>query len=132
MKYLSKYKIFENFDDDKNFIRDVLLELEDKGFSIQIRPDGMNGILMITEPTPYFIITLDTFRIKTFTFSDVKDELLTIKSYLEDRWITCGVLFSSDLHRTRVDIDEKDYDLLDNWFDTEDEGIVNLAVFFNI
>ena len=129
MKYLSKYKIFENFDEDKQFIGDVFLELEDKGFSIQIKPDGLNGILMITDPTPYFIIGLST-GIKTFTFSDVKDELLTIKSYLEDRWVTCGVLFSSSLHRTRVDIDEKGYDLLDNWFDTKDEGIVNLAVFF--
>jgi len=131
MKYLTKYKIFENFDEDKRFIEDVLLELEDKGFSVQIRPDGMNGILMITEPTPYFIIGVRP-DIRTFTFSDVKDELLTIKSYLEDRWITCGALFSSNLHRTRVDVDEKDYDLLDDWFDTKDEGIINLAVFFNI
>jgi hypothetical protein len=132
MKYLSKYKIFENFEEDKNFIGDVLLELEDKGFSIQIKPDGLNGILMITEPTPYFVISVSP-GMRTFTFSDVKDELLTIKSYLEDKWITCGVLFSNNIHsshRIRVDIDEKDYDLLDNWFDTKDEGIINLAVFF--
>jgi hypothetical protein len=32
----------------------------------------------------------------------------------------------------RVDIDESNYDLLDNWFDTGTSKIVNLGVFFKI
>ena len=77
---------------------------------------------------------LDIFIAKKdyFTFSEVKDELLTIKSYLEDRWVICGVVFENDRHRVRVDIDESNYDLLDNWFDTGTSKILNLGVFFNI
>lgn len=125
MKYLSKYKIFENFEEDKNFIRDVLLELEDKDFKIYVRTDGESSDLKIKR-TPYFLIAKEDY----FTFSEVKDELLTIKSYLEDRWVICGVVFENDRYRVRVDINEKDYDLLDNWFDTGTSKIVNLGVFF--
>ena len=67
-----------------------------------------------------------------FKFSDVKDELLQIKSYLGDRWFKCGVLFEGDPNRIEIHIDEKDYDNLDIDFNTEESGIVNLAVFFNI
>ena len=62
----------------------------------------------------------------------MKDELLQIKSYLGERWFKCGVVFENDPKRIEVYIDEKDYDNLDDWFQTSTTGIVNLAVFFNI
>jgi hypothetical protein len=128
MKYLSKYKIFENFEDDKKIIKDVLLELEDKDFNIYVRKDGQSSDLKITKRYPYFLIAKAGNQ--NFTFSEVKDELLTIKSYLEDRWVICGVVFEHEWNRVRVDINEKDYDLLDNLFDTGTTKILNLAVFF--
>lgn len=117
-----------DFEEDKNFISDTLLELEDKGYKVKISPDGISNNISIDEPTPYFIIQSD----KYFKFSDVKEEILQIKSYLGDRWFKCGVVFEGDPIRIEIYIDEKGYDHLDDWFQTSTTAIVNLAVFFNI
>jgi hypothetical protein len=136
MKKLKTYQNFNEsqinilqFEEDKNFISDTLLELQDRGFKIRIGHDGIARSFSITEPMPIFII--DSGRVY-FKFSDVKDELLQIKSYLGDRWFKCGVLFEGDPNRIEIHIDEKDYDNLDDWFQTSTTAIVNLAVFFNI
>lgn len=133
----SKYKYDESrdqFEEDKSFISDTLLELQDRGFRIRIGHDGIARSFSITEPMPIFII--DSFKRVGgrvyFTFSDVKDELLQIKSYLGDRWFKCGVIFEGNPERFSIDINEETYDNLDIDFNTEESGIVNLAVFFNI
>ena len=143
MKKLKTYKLFlesslserpigseseYDFEEDKNFISNTLLELEDKGYYVKISPDGISNNISIDDPMPYFIIQSD----KYFKFSDVKEELLQIKSYLDDRWFKCGVIFEGDPKRLEVYIDEKGYDHLDDWFQTSTTAIVNLAVFFNI
>jgi hypothetical protein len=128
-------KDITQFEEDKAFISDTLLELQDRGFKIRIGHDGIARSFSITEPMPIFIIDSFKFRVGGrvyFKFSDVKDELLQIKSYLGDRWFKCGVLFEGDPNRIEVYIDEKDYDNLDDWFQTSTTAIVNLAVFFNI
>ena len=132
----SKYKYDESrdqFEEDKSFISDTLLELQDRGFRIRIGHDGIARSFSITEPMPIFII--DSFKRVGgrvyFTFSDVKDELLQIKSYLGDRWFKCGVIFEGNPERFSIDINEETYDNLDIDFNTEESGIVNLAVFFN-
>ena len=109
-------------------ISDTLLDLEDIGYKIKISPDAKSNYLLINTPTPCFIIDNN----KYFKFSDVKDQLLQIKSYLDDRWFKCGVVFEDNPERIEVYIDEKDYDCLDDWFQTSTTSIVNLAVFFNI
>ena len=123
----------DQFEEDKSFISDTLLELQDRGFRIRIGHDGIARSFSITEPMPIFII--DSFKRVGgrvyFTFSDVKDELLQIKSYLGDRWFKCGVIFEGNPERFSVDINEETYDNLDIDFNTEESGIVNLAVFFN-
>ena len=133
----SKYKYDESrdqFEEDKSFISDTLLELQDRGFRIRIGHDGIARSFSLTEPMPIFII--DSFKRVGgrvyFTFSDVKDELLQIKSYLGDRWFKCGVIFEGNPERFSIDINEETYDNLDIDFNTEESGIVNLAVFFNI
>ena len=135
MKRLKKYQIFNEsqinitqFEEDKSFISDTLLELQDRGFKIKISPDGISSHIGIIEEMPFFMID----NKKYFKFSDVKDELLQIKSYLDYRWFKCGVLFEGDPKRLEVYIDEKGYDHLDDWFQTSTTAIVNLAVFFNI
>ena len=133
---LSDYQI-EQLEEDKNFISDTLLELKDKEFRINVCyvDDLIEGIvigkvfidsLSITEPMPILIIGAP--ENSQFQFSDVKDELLQIKSYLDDRWYKCGVMFNSEI--IDVLIDEKDYDNLDD--KTSAGGIFYLAVFFNI
>jgi hypothetical protein len=129
---LSDYQI-EQLEEDKNFISDTLLELKDKEFRINVE-HNVNSIigkvfidsLSITEPMPILIIGAP--ENSQFQFSDVKDELLQIKSYLDDRWYKCGVMFNSEI--IDVLIDEKDYDNLDD--KTSAGGIFYLAVFFNI
>jgi hypothetical protein len=138
MKKLKTYHIFNEsqintaqFEEDKSFISDTLLELQDREFFYSISNGGLSTDIGISEHTPYFIIAVE-YHTGRFKFSDVKDELLQIKSYLGDRWFKCGVVFENDPKRIEVFIDEKDYDNLDNWFQTSTTGIVNLAVFFNI
>jgi len=138
MKKLKTYHIFNEsqintaqFEEDKSFISDTLLELQDREFFYSISNSGLSTDIGISEHTSYFIIAVG-YHTGRFKFSDVKDELLQIKSYLGDRWFKCGVVFENDPKRIEVFIDEKDYDNLDNWFQTSTTGIVNLAVFFNI
>lgn len=139
MRKIKSFKLFESdylplnfdytqYDEDHKFISDTLLDLEDIGYKIKISPDGKSRYLLINTPTPCFIIDNN----KYFKFSDVKEQLLQIKSYLDDRWFKCGVVFEDDPKRLEVYIDEKDYDYLDDWFQTSTTSIVNLAVFFNI
>jgi hypothetical protein len=145
MKKLKTYQNFNEsqinilqFEEDKNFISDTLLELQDRGFFYTISNNGLSQDIGISKHTPYFIIaehsrsSCNTTWKDRFKFSDVKDELLQIKSYLDDRWFKCGVVFENDPKRIEVYIDEKDYDHLDDWFQTSTTAIVNLAVFFNI
>jgi hypothetical protein len=142
MKKLKTYHIFNEsqinilqFEEDKSFISDTLLELQDRGFFYTISNNGLSQDIGISEHTPYFIIAGVNPVLPShnrFKFSDVKDELLQIKSYLDDRWFKCGVVFENDPKRIEVYIDEKDYDHLDDWFQTSTTAIVNLAVFFNI
>lgn len=120
---LAQYK------EDEKFISDTFLDLEESGFGIQIRPDGLSDILSINTPTPYLIIDRG---FTDFKFSDIKDELLQIKSYLGERWIKCGAIFSGDAERIQINIQQESYDSLDNDFQTGDGAIVNLVVFFNI
>jgi hypothetical protein len=138
MKKLKTYHIFNEsqinilqFEEDKSFISDTLLELQDRGFFYAISNNGLSKDIGISDFNPYFIIA-EKYHTSRFKFSDVKDELLQIKSYLDDRWFKCGVVFENDPKRIEVYIDEKDYDHLDNWFQTSTTAIVNLAVFFNI
>lgn len=152
---MKKLKTYQNFNEssserwsitqqqlqeDSNFISDTCLELDEMGFKtsgartqtnkLNVVQFGKSPVLKINETTPYFIIGHPVGRY--FKFSEIKDELLQIKSYLGDRWIKCGVLFESEVERIEVFIDEKDYDQLDDWFQTSTTGIVNLVVFFNI
>jgi len=149
---MKKLKTYQNFNEssserwqqqlkeDSNFISDTCLELDDKGFKtcgartqtnkINVVQFSQSPVLKINENTPYFIIGHPVGRY--FKFSEIKDEILQIKSYLGDRWIKCGVLYEFSHERIEVSIDEKDYDHLDDWFQTSASGIVNLVVFFNI
>ena len=70
MKKLKTYQIFNEsqinitqFEEDKAFISDTLLELQDRGFKIRIGHDGIARSFSITEPMPIFIIDSFKFRV---------------------------------------------------------------------
>lgn len=79
MKYLKKYKIFENSEDISDFksvVKDKLLELSDKDFKVKIE-DGSDEPLL--EDMIRVIVKKDTnfgsrYR-SSFLFSDVSDVL---------------------------------------------------------
>ena len=126
MKYL---KIFENFSEDeiKSTLKDLCLDLTDEGFKIKfyIKPNTASAL------SNYMYIYKENFG-KYFTFSEVIDVVLNIKDYLDDKYVSCGVVFVGNPERIKIDINWEDYDRLDQMFDTEESPIVDLVIYFNI
>ena len=126
MKYL---KIFENFSEDeiKSTLKDLCLDLTDEGFKIKfyIKPNTSSAL------SNYMYIYKENFG-KYFTFSEVIDVVLNIKDYLDDKYVSCGVVFVGNPERIKIDINWEDYDRLDQMFDTEESPIVDLVIYFNI
>lgn len=133
MKYL---KIFENFslfnayrfeDEIKSTLKDLCLDLTDEGFKIKfyIKPNTASAL------SNYMYIYKENFG-KYFTFSEVIDVVLNIKDYLDDKYVSCGVVFVGNPERIKIDINWEDYDRLDQMFDTEESPIVDLVIYFNI
>lgn len=119
MKYLRKFNESKYEEDLKDDIRQIFSDLTDDKCDITIsRIDTTNYILLSNKNqiTNYI------------RFSDIKEELLRLKDYLGDRWIRCGVVFAGDPERIHIDINEDNYDELNNNY----PEISNLAVFFNI
>lgn len=131
LKFRLKYKLYESVDNQiiiYDDIRKIFAELVDGGYNILIKM-GSSKLLNI-EHKHYVVISApinSPFESHDYMkFSDIKDELLRLKDYLGPRWIKAGVLYEGDYERVEVNINEEDYDNLD------DAGIVNLVVFFNI
>jgi len=124
---LSNQKL-QQFREDEVFILQTFLDLQYDGYRVRVADDVIAKSFLITEPMPGFVIQRQRtgYSSPYFKLSDVKHELLQIKSYLDDRWFKCGVVFVGDPERIEVEIDEEDYDLLG------EQEIVNLVVFFNI
>ena len=91
MIYLKKYKTFENIFSDyakeineyesiKDHLKDILLELEDEGFDIDIEGRWLRTS-EFEELTGYEV---KIKRSKTFLLEDIYDYILTCKSYLKE------------------------------------------------
>jgi 3-phosphoglycerate kinase len=68
-------------------------------------------------------------------FVDIKDPLLRLREFIGESWISCSVLFQNSSDRIDIDINEKDYDKLDQWFGSDEShstGILDIYIFFNI
>lgn len=131
LKFRLKYKLYESVDNPiiiYDDIKEIFAELIDSGYKI-LTKKGSSKLLNI-EDKHYVLISApinSPFEAHDYMrFSDIKDELLRLKDYLGPRWIKTGVLFEGDYERVEVNINEEDYDNLD------DAGIVNLVIFFNI
>ena len=106
MKYLKKYKIFENIFSDyakeineyesiKDYLKDIFLELEDEGFDIDIEGRWLRTS-EFEELTGYEV---KIKRSKTFLLEDIYDYILTCKSYLTEM----GFFINGDISGTRSD-----------------------------
>ena len=145
MKYLIRFN--ESFLNDKRYIEDIFLDFcEDGKFIVDVQ----NESGYINQPTPNYIRISPSqrslFNGEYFNFSDLKDELIHLSSYLDYRMVSLSVIFSTHVSgnrksqkRIEIDLDESFFnllenDLLDEWL-IESEGvsnIINLIVFFNI
>ena len=128
MKHIVSYKLFESKIQEIQDIEDMLLELEDIGYLVSIKRGTEKPINVLGSWIPFVSYVLISHSSEYIKFSDIKYELLRLKEYLDDRWLKVGVVFVGDSESIEVDINEEDYDNLDQWFDE----ISNLAIFFNI
>jgi hypothetical protein len=82
MKYLKKYKIFEDKHSDvKSDIEDILLELEDYGIEysttdVNYYKDGIN-------PSTCIRVSIKDGKDRLFKLDDIMDVLLRLKDYLK-------------------------------------------------
>jgi hypothetical protein len=122
LKFRLKYKLYESVDSKTNIyddIREIFSDVTDDKCDLFINKIADKHV---------FILSNKNHIIDYFRFSDIKDELLRLKDYLGTRWVSCGVVFAGDPERIVVDINEYNYDELDDKF----PQISNLAVIFNI
>lgn len=143
MNYLISYKIFEYNQDISKDIKDILVELEDDGFSCKVidremnREKSGNYIIMIerkskiqTGSTSYFIKT------EKFQFGEVKDVLLRIYQYMRE------LGFKSELSTNYAEIvkpsknfiirpDDKFRYLDGSWIDDNHE-VSNIRLYFHV
>lgn len=119
-KPLLKFRLFKESLEDKEYINDIMLELEDKGLQLFLLKDESLDVILISSNK----------NSKYFKFSDIKSEVLHLKSYLGDRWVKSGSVFESDPERHNIRINEEDYDKLDSIYNTESEGIFNFAIWY--
>lgn len=134
MRHLKRFLIFESteqYQKDKQYIEDIFLEFtQNPYFQAEVIGRVFSKDFVLIRPKRSALL-----KGKYLTFSDMKDELLHLKSYLGDRWVGCSVVFQdppSGHPRVLVDIDELTYDTLDEKFRTDIFGIVNVLVFFNL
>ena len=71
MKHLKKYKLFESFNENINELNDILLELTDLGYSVDIQE--------MKENIRVFVGHLS----KSFTYDDVKEVFERMIDYME-------------------------------------------------
>ncbi len=96
MKYIRDYKLFESkeFDDIKNDIEGILVELIDKGFVFNVYK-GVVNIKRPKDPNAYYntfsidsdveglVIKIENTEIK---INDIEDYVLTVIDYIKMEW----------------------------------------------
>lgn len=112
MKYLKKYKLFESeINDDIKVCRDLLLELEDDGYEIEVNRLSNKKIILIIckrttlrkgrEHTPHHLVSYMDLKIN-FSWRDIEYYVKPVIEFLVDsgyRPYTCPV-------RTPIYIDD--------------------------
>lgn len=141
MKHIKKFKLFENklfdwedspqFEYDNNYLTDVLQTLIDRGYIVLVKRFSSAILKVFDKPGLVIGVPIDISERGGCKFSDLEDEISHIVSYLGDRFIKSGVIFSGDPDRIEVDITDN-YDKLDDWFKTSEDGVIEICIFFDI
>jgi hypothetical protein len=133
LKFRVRYHLMENINESNEYlddIKDILLELEDDGFRTRLSTAKFD---YLSENPMKFIAISNGLTL--FEFVDIKDPLLRLREFIGESWISCSVLFQNSNDRIDIDINEKDYDKLDQWFGSDEShstGILDIYIFFNI
>ena len=134
MKHLKNYKIFES-DDPMEFARniyDLQNDINDIFFSeisdedrFKVRVETTSG----KNKTWVSISLLDHMDFEGFRLGEIKDFLLRLKDYLGDRCGKVGILVQGETERIDIDINEKEIDQIDRWYNMIDTpGIANIFI----
>lgn len=91
MRYLKKYEsLNKNHSEVLSYLKDIFIELEHEGFSINIKESNLS----CEEIATYNIsLTRESSNEKTFTLSDICDTLLFSNSYMNDNNWTIQSLY---------------------------------------
>lgn len=111
MKHIKEYKLFENieyFDETINEmmedVKDICLELEDEGYSIDIYPEYWPSKeirrynLLIEKLDKRPLATRDSSRFLEFNYSEVEEVVNRIVRYLGENIIETAVYIGETIH----------------------------------
>lgn len=143
MKHLKNYKIFES-DDPMEFARniyDLQNDINDIFFSeisdedrFKVRVETTHGYnpqkrTSVTKKNWVSISLSDHMDFEGFRLGEIKDFLLRLKDYLGDRCGKVGILVQGETERIDIDINEKEIDQIDRWYNMIDTpGIANIFI----
>jgi hypothetical protein len=134
MKHLKNYKIFESDDpmefarniyDLQNDINDIFFsEISDEDrFSVRVETTSGKNKTWVS------ISLSDHMDFEGFRLGEIKDFLLRLKGYLGDRCGKVGILVQGETERIDIDINEKEIDQIDRWYNMIDTpGIANIFI----
>jgi hypothetical protein len=133
MKYLKKYKIFEDKHSDvKSDIEDILLELEDYGIEysttdVNYYKDGIN-------PSKCIRVGIKDGKDRLFKLDDIMDVLLRLKDYLKlTNWSNRRRFEKSPKYSIEISFANSDVDLIkpmDEFIDNfEGEELYHIYLF---
>lgn len=138
MKHLKTYQIFENIDTIIKDFQEILLELSDKGFNIQVKKGEHHVYRKCIEITIskdggdfYFWTERNIGKLTPFNFIEVKDELIRLLSYAKsESWYDFnfeiitpedtlqGTKFN-DVYKASVEVEGDEIVVPDLYFSTE-------------
>ena len=122
---MMRIKLFENFDDfskDKvnNYIKDILIELVDKGFNTKIELYGHINICFARD------------KEELFKFSDVKEEVMMVIDYVKELGTYIGAFLEyeviKDLYGSKHYVKSTRAIKYDEYNPLDDELVVSLRV----
>ena len=134
MKYLKRYRIFEsvepmefarNLYELQSDIDDIFLsEISDED-RFRVRVETTSG----KNKTWVSISLSDHMDFEGFRLGEIKDVLLRLKDYLGDKCGKVGILVQGETERIDIDINEKEIDQIDRWYNMIDTpGIANIFI----
>jgi hypothetical protein len=115
MKYLKRYKLFENKEELIEDIKDIIIDLEDLGnVFVKIDFSHLNGYICFEPTNPI----LPTGGYRYITFNEIEDYFIRLVGFLGDKVINISYLEwtspRSFINGKRITLDGNDFSELKN------------------